>query len=609
MITNLPTVSVETEMFACQGGWDLATPPLSMKAGAVRDALNFMAGVEGGYQRIHGYERFDGHDSPSDALYYTVPATITGAWAVGNTLSGATSGATGKIVGSGTAGFCIIGLSGNFTTGEDLTISAAVVATCGGTQYANGADSRKDDASFIAAAADLARLSISAVPGGGPVRGVWEHNGVVYAFRNNAGATACLMYKATASGWSAVPGIPALAPNGKYRFANHNFGGATGTYCMYGASGTHKAFQFDGTTWTWITTGMTVDTPSFLTVHRNHLFLAFGSSVQHSPVANPTGTWTPVFGAAEIALGAVCTGFVPAIGNQDTAALMISTRNKIYVLYGNSSADWKLVSMAGEGGALPDTTQKIGDIVMLDDRGVTTMTTTSNYGNFLAGTISEKIISWIRENRQRASASCISRENNQYRLFMNNKYALFITMRGANRPNEIMPIMFNHKVECVCSAEMPDGSEAIYFGSDDGYVYQMDRGSSFDGEAIDYSLTMAFNHSKSPRVVKRYRRGALELQGSTYAEFNVGYQLDYLSPGSPQPGNVTVRASDLSAPLWDSFVWDAFFWDGRSIVPIEFSMQGSAENFALTVYGSSAEYYPFTISSVVSHYTPRRRKR
>ncbi len=49
-----------------------------------------------------------------------------------------------------------------------------------------------------------ARSAITALPGSGPVRGVWKFNDITYGFRDNSGATACVMHKATASGWVAV---------------------------------------------------------------------------------------------------------------------------------------------------------------------------------------------------------------------------------------------------------------------------------------------------------------------------------------------------------------------------------------------------------------------
>jgi len=54
------------------------------------------------------------------------------------------------------------------------------------------------------AAVEAARTNITAMAGSGKTRGIWVYKGEKYAFRDNAGETACIMYKATTSGWVAV---------------------------------------------------------------------------------------------------------------------------------------------------------------------------------------------------------------------------------------------------------------------------------------------------------------------------------------------------------------------------------------------------------------------
>ncbi len=52
-----------------------------------------------------------------------------------------------------------------------------------------------------------------AVPGSGPVRGVWLYNDTVFAWRDNAGGTALVMHKATPSGWQVVAMTPFIPFN------------------------------------------------------------------------------------------------------------------------------------------------------------------------------------------------------------------------------------------------------------------------------------------------------------------------------------------------------------------------------------------------------------
>lgn len=93
--------------------------------------------------------------------------------------------------------------SGPYTDDEDLSHSSTVFAAARGADVLEGESDPALDASYTALAVAVASAA-AAPPGSGPVRGVWVYNGRVYAFRDNAGATACIMYQSSASGWTAV---------------------------------------------------------------------------------------------------------------------------------------------------------------------------------------------------------------------------------------------------------------------------------------------------------------------------------------------------------------------------------------------------------------------
>lgn len=80
------------------GGLDLVTPSLSLRAGALRDVLNFECSQSGGYSRIEGYERADGQTAPSLATYQIVQvASFANVPTVGQSISQSSSGATGVV--------------------------------------------------------------------------------------------------------------------------------------------------------------------------------------------------------------------------------------------------------------------------------------------------------------------------------------------------------------------------------------------------------------------------------------------------------------------------------------------------------------------------------
>jgi hypothetical protein len=104
-----------------------------------------------------------------------------------------------------------------------------------------------------------------------------------------------------------------------------------------------------------------------------------------------------------------------------------------------------------------------------------------------------------------------------------------MTFKG-NKIMGMTPITLPNSVTCISSAEGAGGNEEIYFGSTDGYVYQMERGTSFDGAAITWSAELAFNHIGTPRQLKTFRKAVTEVTGSGYCEFSFTHSLAPLKP-------------------------------------------------------------------------------
>lgn len=593
----------QVSYFALGGGLDLVSPPLAVAPGKCRDAQNYEVGVAGGYARIDGYERFSGQASPSNAIYYVLPCAITGSVVAGNTVTGVTTGATGVVIAVEASAIIITKLTLAFNSSEVLNVSGSPVATISGATVQDGASSALLHRQYLALAADQYRTDIAAVTGSGDILGVWIYNGTVYAFRNNVGGTAANMWKSSSSGWVAVT-TPALLPDGRYEFYNYNFGSGLK---MYGCDTVNKGFEFDGTTFTQITTGMATDTPNHVACHKNHLFYAFDSSLQSSPISDPLGVWVPVLGASEINLGETITNLLPQSGDANTSAMAVYARNSSFILYGNSSADWKLTTINNEAGAYAYTAQQLGQMYVMDDRGITTLATTQNFGNFASASISEAVRPYIIENKSGIVASCISRDKSQYRLFFSGGKALYVTLLR-EQVLGIMPILYSFTPTCAVSKEDSAGNEVIYCGGSNGYVYQMDRGDSFDGANLESYLGLVFNHEKSPRLRKRYRKAVFEVGGSGYATFAMAADLGYANPDiNPIPSSVLT--TNLSSSKWDLGTWDIGVWDGRVLMPSENRLTGTAENIALRIGQSSTYEAKLTFYGVILHWTARRQLR
>ena len=666
------------DMFQLAGGLDQVTPTLMLPPGVARQAVNFECSITGGYTRIQGYERYDGHARPSDAIYLVLSCTITGAIAVGDTVTGATLGGTGKVIARSGSDVIITRQTGSFQLGEVLNVSAAPQATVTG--VAGAVADGLSDATYKNLAADEYRASIAAVPGSGSILGLCYYNDKLYAFRNNAGGTAANMYVQSAAGWAQIVfgeevsftnantslgegdtltqgGVTAtvarlvvetgtllsgtntgrliitgrtggnfaagaatstgggsltlsgaqatitLPAGGKYRFQVANFGASAANRSMYGVNGVGRAFEFDGVNLVPIATGMADDTPDHIAVHKQHLFLAFGYSLQFSGVGNPFG-WTPVVGAGEIGLLDDITNLKVLTGDQNSGALLVTSKNEISILYGSSSADFALTSFNSGAGARPDTAQNLDQAYLLNDFGVTALAPAQDFGNFAASTLTQNIRPHLVPRTPLAAASCVQREKGQYRLFFSDGTGLYSTIKNGQYAGS-MPVEFPNTVTAICEGFDPVGNSTSYFGSTNGMVYELDVGTSFDGEPINSTLQFVFNSIKSSRTLKRYRKASIELSGSSYIAFDVGYDLGYKSLEVAQPLNQSY-AQFLRLSYWDSFTWDSFVWDGSDVVPGEIYLDGTAENISFKFSSLTDLVESFTINSITTHFTPQR---
>lgn len=427
-----------------------------------------------------------------------------------------------------------------------------------------------------------------AVAGSGPIRGVWEYNNVVYAFRNNAGGSACVMHKSTSSGW-AVVSTPTLSPNGNFEFINHNFTGHSGSLKMFGCDGINKAFQFNGTTLSFLTTGMTTDTPSHIGVHKNHLFLSFtGGSVQHSGVGNPA-SWNLVTGAGEIGIGTEVTGFSSMKGD----SLAITGINQISILYGASASDWNLKLFSPAIGAVARTNgQMDSDLYFFNGDDLSSLTATQAFGDFESASVSAVVKPFIDARKSNTVGATVNRDKNQYRLFFDDKSVLVGTI-------------INRQVVGFTTWRLEHTPSFItekYMGCTDGSVMYMDNGVSFNGTAIQSYLRLPFTSFNTPHRKKRFRKATLELEAGSQATLDYLADYDYGSGGSSSGAQATVYGG---GGFWDVANWNNFVWSSAVVASAEAYLNGSGMNISLLIVHSSATDPAFTLQGVQLNYSLR----
>ena len=447
--------------------------------------------------------------------------------------------------------------------------------------------------------------ALGQVPGSGPLRGLCLYAGVLYAFRDNADATECLMYAYDDSAWSVVT-TPTLLPGGSYEFHIHNFTGASGTRMLYGVDGVNTGFSFDGTTFTQITTGMTVDTPTHLIGFKNHLFYAFeGGSVQHSSIGDPT-TWTPLTGAGEIGVGDDIQGFSEEVGG----SLFVFARDRINVITGTSSADWVMAAYSSDSGALAGTIKRLGQSTYLDDRGMLRLEASQSYGDFKAATFSQAVAPMLADLLKNSTVSCtqIVREKGQYRVFFYDGTILVATFVG-NKLSGFTRSYFPTPMVCAESAEDADGLERVFYGDADGMVYE-EGGNNFNGAAILNLIRLPYYHFGSPTRRKQFRRIFFEALTDGAISLSIAPSYNYGSQYSPRSKAVDL-VNDLAGVqgYWDASNYGEFNWSVPFSPEEPVRIDGLGSNMSLLVSGSELNAEPHTLYGALVSFDYRGQKR
>ncbi|KQT54629.1 hypothetical protein ASG43_03315 [Aureimonas sp. Leaf454] len=626
---------MSTTSFVLQGGLDLVSPAIALPQGRAIAALNYESEARG-YSRIGGFERFDGRPSPSaggDAA--TIAARraaiskppgqgpIRGVviyerdiYCFRDSLSGA-----GQMFKSTADGWAAISF------GLTLAFSAGTVEFNEGATLSGGTS---------AATAVIDRVVLQS--------GAWNGSAAGYLVVSGAIGTFVAEQGTDSQGGKGAISSPApikLAGGGHYDFTVHNFYGAARRRRLYFTSGVDTAYEFDGKALSPIRTGnqsgtqteftnvMTrdgstvltragdtpalrgeTDKPTHIGVHSNHLFLGFDAgSLMHSGVGEPLDFRTTA-GAGEMSFGAAPTGILSSV----STSLVIFGQSRVEYLQGTDSETFEMKPISDSSGAARWSAQVAGESpIYLDEGGLRNLTTTSAFGDWRMGTLSQLIEPLIRAKREASVpvvASITVKAKDQYRLFFADGTGIVLYL-GREKP-ELMPFRLPSAIFCAYSSEVREGDgERTFVGSQDGHVYEMQKGPSFDGAPVPAYIRLAWNGLGSPNMEKRFHSARVETDNASSMSVGCRYHVDYNATenlaGELRSYAVASGSADLMAATLNYADVD---WTLAAAGEINLDdLAGIGRNIALTFITEHTTEDPHTLTALTLNFSPRRQLR
>lgn len=375
------------------------------------------------------------------------------------------------------------------------------------------------------------KYDTNTVPGTGNINGLGIIGSAVVACRDND------VYVSHGGGWTKInTDVRNTAP--WYRVLRYNF---IGTEVICFVDGTNKPFKYDGSTYTVLTNAPGGATAA--AVYSNHLF--FGADNQLTFAAPATDNdFNAANGAGLINVGDTIVG-LQVWRDQ----LIIFCQNRILKLTGKTSADFTLASITANIGCTnADSIQELGgDIIFLAPDGLRTLGATDRIGDYNLGSISDPVKSVLSDLTRTSERICsaVIRSKSQYRLLgyrpnsssidQTSLLAGYIT-RGDSTAIEFSQLR-GFRAFVADSAYDDAGNEVILFANNDGYVYRMEKGYSFDGVDISSTYQTPYYSLDDANVRKVFYKLHLYLQVNGAYNMTSQLLLDYKNKGVVQPSS------------------------------------------------------------------------
>jgi hypothetical protein len=388
----------------------------------------------------------------------------------------------------------------------------------------------------------------------------------------------------------------------KFRFARYNF---DGTEKIVMVDGTNAPAIYNDTTFTVLDDApIDVVGANHVVNFKNQLFFSKGSNLSFTAPFTDND-FTAASGAGTINVGNAITGLI--IFREQ---LIIFSERRISRLVGSTIADFQLQPVTMDTGCIEeDTIQEVGgDIIFLGPDGLRSLATTDKFGDFSIGVISKPIQTETNRliSQNTSFASVVIREKSQYRILGYNANITTDAARGILATQTEQGIQWAELRGIrayVADSNYNASTEVVVFGHDDGYVYQMESGNSFDGANISASFATPFIPVNDPRLRKTFYKMFLytDPQGSFTADVSLKY--DFEEADVIQPATITFNNASGADAL--AFYGEAEYGTGEYGGTIQrlFDSQLIGSGFVVSlVFSSESTNPPYSLDALTFEY-------
>lgn len=471
---------------------------------------------------------------------------------------------------------------------------------------------------------DVLNAEVDPTGAEGKILGVAFYQDSLIAARKQQSGDTYDFYIHTGTMWSKLPTSFSKSSIGivRVRFKEFNF---NGTPKIVFVDGVNPAMIFDGTTWTQILSSnsganyssaggnQAIDTPHYVDVFKNHLFLAQDHLVVHSaPLAEYD--FTVANGAGQLPAGYTVNQIRPF--RDSLYVFGVTNIKKIEV--SDTTFLYKEVT-TNIGCLAPDSVQEIdGNLIFLSQDGFRPVSGTNYIGDVNLESLSKKIqqliTSEVASNSMSELCSVLIRAKSQVRFFFSDPtkettstFGIIGCLRSSSNEGSSWEWGRIKGINASCSAsKYINATEYIIHGDYNGRVYRQESGDTFDGQPIQAIYSTPFLDFSSAGIRKTIRRLKLFIRPEGAVNISAKLIYDWGYDLKLNPANYVFERGQTTA-TYGSAVYGVDLYATPDTPVLYQVVEGSG--FSLqTKFTTFDTNSPYTIQGILYEYTVEGRK-
>ena len=441
------------------------------------------------------------------------------------------------------------------------------------------------------------KFSDTEVTGSGPVLAlkVISSGRMIVARKNATNYTE--YYYGTGTTWTSMA-TSAGTNGGKARHAEYNLDGDDKVVFVDGTN-YPAIYNTSGNTMTFMTSSDSTDVSGAenVAIFKNTAFYSKGNNIFFTAPFS-VDDFSVANGAGSINVGQDITGLV-VFRDQ----LIIFTTSSIKKLTGNTTSDFQVSPITDRIGCINgDTIQEVGgDIMYLAPDGIRLLSATDRIGDFGLDIASDAIAKDANIFLNSASnfSSVLLREKAQYRIFayvsseqQSAAKGLIATKFVSQGASGISWATTKGIKAYVADSRYSGDQETIAFANEDGYIYEMNTGSDFDGADIEAIYESPFMPISDPQVRKTFYKMTLYAEPTGSMELDINLKYDFASGTNtaviqPQTFNITSTGSAIFLFGGSSSVFGTSTFGGELDNVYNSNIIGSGKTIAIRIEDNS----------------------